>query len=173
MWVLMSCHENETTYALDLRNTCIPVGGDKEVQRVNLSFTPFCILPSHMEWGITLPPDFFFSFLSASLRIWPWPMVQGPGPITIWKNFINQICSRTISENYTAPEAYRKHAPGTVCTSNMVLEHIWLKKFFQIINGLDHESRPKSPKSSLGLASIIFLPVLIFRMNPNHMHVIL
>ena len=34
-------------------------------------------------------------------------------------------CSRSIS----------KHAPGTVCILNMVLEHIWLKKFFQIING--------------------------------------
>ena len=38
-------------------------------------------------------------------------------------------------EKHTAPGAYSKHAPGAVCISNMVLEHIWLKKFFQIING--------------------------------------
>ena len=68
--------------------------------------------------------------------------------------------------NYTAPGAYSKHAPGAVCISNMVLEHIWLKKFFQIIKGPgplciqdhyvlmvqdhmvpDHKLRPKSPKS--------------------------
>ena len=36
---------------------------------------------------------------------------------------------------YTAPEAYSKHAPGEVCISNMVLEYVWLGKFFQIING--------------------------------------
>ena len=39
-------------------------------------------------------------------------------------------------EKHTAPEAYIKHAPGAVCISDMVLEHIWLRKFFQIINGL-------------------------------------
>ena len=31
--------------------------------------------------------------------------------------------------------AYSKHALGAVCISNMVLEHIWLRTFFQIING--------------------------------------
>ena len=30
---------------------------------------------------------------------------------------------------------YSKHAPGAVCISNMVLEYIWLRKFFQIMNG--------------------------------------
>ena len=58
--------------------------------------------------------------------------------------------------------AYSKHAPGAVCISDMVLEHIWLGKFFQIMNGpgpyvltiqdhmvLDHKSRPKSQKRDL------------------------
>ena len=27
------------------------------------------------------------------------------------------------------------YGPGAVCFSNTVLEHIWLRKFFQIING--------------------------------------
>ena len=35
----------------------------------------------------------------------------------------------------TAPGAYSKHAPGAVCFSNIVLEQIWFRKFFQIING--------------------------------------
>ena len=34
----------------------------------------------------------------------------------------------------TAPEAYSKHAYGAVCILDMVLEHIWLRKFFQIMN---------------------------------------
>ena len=36
---------------------------------------------------------------------------------------------------HTAPEAYSKHAPGAVCIPNMVLGHILLQKFFQIIYG--------------------------------------
>ena len=43
-------------------------------------------------------------------------------------------CSRTIFKKHTAPGAYSKHAPGAVCISNMVLQHIWLRKFFQIMN---------------------------------------
>ena len=31
--------------------------------------------------------------------------------------------------------AYLLHAPGAVCISNMILEHIWLRVIFQIING--------------------------------------
>ena len=38
-------------------------------------------------------------------------------------------------EKHTAPGAYSKNATGALCISNMVLEHIWLIKFFQIING--------------------------------------
>ena len=46
----------------------------------------------------------------------------GPGPFKILKNI--KICYRTIFEKQTAPGAYSKHAPGAVCISNMVLEHI-------------------------------------------------
>ena len=35
---------------------------------------------------------------------------------------------------HTTPGAYNKNAPGPVCISNMVLEHILLRKLFQIIN---------------------------------------
>ena len=64
------------------------------------------------------------------------PGPYGPGPLIIWKNFLRQICSRTISKKHTAPRACFLHAPGTVCFSNMVLVHIWRRKFFQIISGL-------------------------------------
>ena len=40
-----------------------------------------------------------------------------------------------IFEKHTGTGADSKHAPGAVCISNMILEHIWLRKFFQIING--------------------------------------
>ena len=73
-----------------------------------------------------------------------------PGPLIILKNFPSQICSRTIIEKQTAAGACCKHALEAVCISNnMVLEHIWLGKFFQIINGPDHKSRPKSLRSVL------------------------
>ena len=36
---------------------------------------------------------------------------------------------------WKAPGAYSKRAPGEVYISNMVLEHIWLRKFFQTMNG--------------------------------------
>ena len=36
---------------------------------------------------------------------------------------------------HTASGAYSKHAPEAVCILNMVLEHTWLRIFFQIING--------------------------------------
>ena len=45
------------------------------------------------------------------------------------------LCSRAIFEKRTAPGKYSKHAPGAVCISNMVLEHI--RKYFPIINGPD------------------------------------
>ena len=32
-------------------------------------------------------------------------------------------------------EHYLLHAPVAVCISNMILEYIWLRIFFQIING--------------------------------------
>ena len=43
-----------------------------------------------------------------------------------------------IFEMHTAPEACLLYAPGAVCFSNMVLEHIYLELriFFKIINGL-------------------------------------
>ena len=36
---------------------------------------------------------------------------------------------------YTAQKACLLYAPGAVCISNMVLEHILLRIFFQAING--------------------------------------
>ena len=38
-------------------------------------------------------------------------------------------------EKHTAPGAHSKHAPGAVWISEMILEHIWFRKFFQIMNG--------------------------------------
>ena len=49
---------------------------------------------------------------------------NGPGPLVILKNILSSICSRTIFEKHIAPGAYSKHAPGAVCFSNMILEHI-------------------------------------------------
>ena len=91
------------------------------------------------------------------------PRSYGPGPaaagpLIIWNNILSQICPRNIIWIYTAPGAYLLHAPEAVCISNIVLEHIWLGIFFQIINGpgpchmvqkqlvLDHKSRPISGK---------------------------
>ena len=48
----------------------------------------------------------FYSALPVSfLVIWP-RLMYGPGPFLIWKNFLNQICSRTI----LAPEPYQWHS---------------------------------------------------------------
>ena len=56
-----------------------------------------------------------------------------PGLMIInWKNFLNQICSRTIFEMHTAPRACLLYAPGAVCFLNMILEHIKLRMFFKI-----------------------------------------
>ena len=63
----------------------------------------------------------------------------GPGPLIRAINNLEEYSkfkwSRNIIEKHTAPWAYSKHAPGAVCISNMVLEHIWFRKFFQIMNG--------------------------------------
>ena len=84
--------------------------------------------------------------LSTFLRFWPQlDMLQdfyGPGPLMIWKNFWSQICSRTIFEMHCAP--------GAVCISNIILEHIWLQKFFETING-------KSPKNFLLRTNLLSL----------------
>ena len=70
-------------------------------------------------------------------------------------------CSRSIIWVHTAPGAYLLNASGTVCISNMILEHIWLRIFFQILDHmvqdqlvldhmqlvLNHKLRPKSHKS--------------------------
>ena len=89
---------------------------------------------------------------------------DGPGPLIILKNILSWICSRTIFENHTAPGAYSKHTPGAMYILNIVLEHVWLKKFFQIINGvLDHKSRPKSPKKWAELCHVN--EINIFRMK--------
>ena len=101
-----------------------------------------------------LPACFFWDFglglWSRTISYAPGP--YGPGPLIILKNFLSQICSRTIFEKHTAPGAYSKHASRAVCISNMVLEHIWLRKFFQIINGPgpygpDYKSRPNLQKA--------------------------
>ena len=51
----------------------------------------------------------------------------------IWKAY----CSRSIEQTRS----------WKVCISNMVLEHIWHRKFFRVL--VVHKSRPKSPKSVL------------------------
>ena len=73
--------------------------------------------------------------LLAFLEILPWLGPYVPGPLIIWKNIPNQICSRRIIWMHTALGACLLYVPGTVFISNMVLEHIWLRIFFQIING--------------------------------------
>ena len=59
----------------------------------------------------------------------------GPGPFIIGKIFLSQICPRTLFEMRTTPEARLLYAPGAVCFSNMVMEHIKHRIFFKIING--------------------------------------
>ena len=59
-------------------------------------------------------------------------MLQDP---IIWKNILSQIYSRSIIWVNAALGACLLYVPGAVCISNMVLEHIWLKIFFQIVNG--------------------------------------
>ena len=115
------------------------------------------------------PPNFFEILASSYGPAGPGP--YGPEPLIIWKNILGQICSRIIFEMHTAPEAFSKYAPGAVCIQIMLLEHIWLRIFFQIFNGhmvldhtvqeqlvLYHKSRPKSQKSLLSsqLAKITF-----------------
>ena len=92
------------------------------------------------------------------------PGPAAPGPFIIWKNIVSQICSRIIFEMHTAPGACSRYAPGAVYIQIMLLEHIWLRIFFQIImlmvqDQMDHtvqkqlvlvsKSRPKSQKSIL------------------------
>ena len=85
--------------------------------------------------------------------------------LIIWKNILCQIFSSIIFEMHTAPGACSKYSSGAVCIQIMLLEHIWLRIFFQIINGPGPygpgaacpapygpgpvDSRPKSQKSQL------------------------
>ena len=48
-------------------------------------------------------------------------------------NILSQ-CSRIVFEKHTAPGPCSKYAPGAVCIQIMLLEHIWLRIFFQIIS---------------------------------------
>ena len=51
----------------------------------------------------------------------------GPGPYWTINNLEEYSKLNMLQyhiEKHIAPEAYSKHAPGTVCISNMVLEHI-------------------------------------------------
>ena len=53
------------------------------------------------------------------------------------KNILNfyEIEPWSIIWMHTAPGAYLLHTPGAVCISNMFLEYILFRIFFQIING--------------------------------------
>ena len=100
-----------------------------EIITIKLHSTGSCILPPPPKKKKFRYPTLLATFLT----FWPQLMV-GPGPLIILKNILSQMCSRTIFEKHTAPGAHSKHAPGVVCISNMVLKHIWLRKFFQIMN---------------------------------------
>ena len=63
----------------------------------------------------------FFEILAST---YDGPGPYDPGPLIILKNFLIQIFSRAIFEKHIAPGEYSKHAPGAVCISNMLLEHI-------------------------------------------------
>ena len=100
----------------------------------------------------------FFEILATNYGPGPYaPAPYGPGPLIIWKNILSQICSRSIIWMHTIPWASLLYAPGAVCILSMVLEHIWLRIFFQIINGpwsyglkhmvQEHKSMSKSQKS--------------------------
>ena len=78
-----------------------------------------------LKWNRPLEKEAFWRFSP--------PEPYGPGPFIIWKNFLNQICFKTIFEMHTAPGACVLYAPGSVCFLNMVLEHIKLRIFFKII----------------------------------------
>ena len=80
-----------------------------------------------------------FRFLEIlNLTYGPGPYSPGPlgpygsGPFIIWKNFLSKLCSMTIFEMHTASRACLLYASGAVCFLDMVLKHIWLRKFFQI-----------------------------------------
>ena len=77
----------------------------------------------------------FFEILASTYGPGPaGPGSYGPGPLIILKDILSQICSRSIIWMHTAPGAYLLRAPGAVCISNMILEQMWLRIFFQIIN---------------------------------------
>ena len=91
----------------------------------------------------------------------------GSGSLMIWKNILSHIRSRSITWMYTATGSCSKYAPGAACIQIMLLEHIWLRISFKIINGLedhmildqlvpDHKSRPKSQKSTLYTPGSLF-----------------
>ena len=84
----------------------------------------------------------FFDILSSTF----YPGQAGPGPygahgpddpgsLIGWKNILSQICSRIIFKMHTAPRACGQYAQGAVYMQIMLLDHIWLRIFFQIING--------------------------------------
>ena len=59
----------------------------------------------------------FMPLQYALWRFWPRTYTlgpYGPGPLIIGKNFLGQICSRTIFEMHTVPGACLLYAPGTV-----------------------------------------------------------
>ena len=64
------------------------------------------------QQGSQISHYFFISKVKISLQ-----MDKFPG---------NDLAKMPIFSHY----AYSKHAPGAVCISNMVLEHVWLGKFF-------------------------------------------
>ena len=52
----------------------------------------------------------------------------------LWSWTINNLEEYSKS-NMIHPGPYSTHAPGAMCTQIILLEHIWLKIFFQIIYG--------------------------------------
>ena len=70
-------------------------------------------------------PGGFFEILASTYGPGRYgPGTYGSGPFITLKNFLSQICFRTIFE---------KHTYGAVYISNVVLKCFRLRKFFQII----------------------------------------
>ena len=104
----------------------------------------FTVSPFVLILILRLPPSRkpFLSFGLDSCH------VCGPGPVIILKNFLSQICSRTVFES--------KHAPGAVCISFdlensfrilMDQNHMVQDYMVKDLMVLYHKSRPKSLKS--------------------------
>ena len=121
---------------------------------VNISLT---IHPTHSKLYIFVIPItsrviwYTWKVIRSILKFWPpldlcvTPTRKGPNrpkfgqnifwPITTLKPSITHFRQNGTWVLLPLRSSYSKHAPGAVSILNMVLEHIWFKKFFQIING--------------------------------------